>query len=579
MKRLFTILVALVMCLGTFSVSASEETPWNAENSILVTVSTATDKEFLETDFPEVDCKEVTVASKKTENGAFIYQLILEVGASKSLKQYIEAVKENPVVTEAERNSYCYLQPILTLDKQSITLFVGETAEVNIESFETYNPSFLYHGVVFSVDPAAFDIGAQNFGIDVYPLIREPEYYGDICDELYEGIDNGILGEKLGTSPINKYFAYVSERGLSGNECDTVIYEVNAILGIDGVLTAEPCGNAVPGAMMPVEQWSVADTSIAGLILTGGEVIETITGGKVDQTARITGLSKGTTTLTLYKRDYAQDATVSCDITVVEGGDANGDGKTDNLDASMVLKYDAAIIELDAEALERCDVNSDGAVNNLDATVILKYDAGIIGNLPDNGSSNYALGKTYILVKDGSLTNPNSLYLDYATGDDKWSDLSLTKMTDGIVGDITLPEYSGSRCGFPDTTVMLVGTNNIFEYIIDLEAYRNDIKSLVFRHVRNSIPGGGNRGFRLRLAYVSDDCVNWNRLSYDLTKTEVEGAPEIMSNLDGNIRNVEHFDYTYTLSDAASGRYIRLLITSDGGYVTQLEEIEVYGVQ
>jgi len=378
MKRLLVVLIALVMCLGTFSVSASDEIPWDGENSILVTVSTATDKSFTEADFPEVDCKAVTVASKKMENGSFVYELILEIGTGKTLMQAIADVKENPAVTSARRNVYCVLYPVLTLDKKSITLFVGETVDVNIETFDTYHNSCYYHGVVFSVDPEAFSIDTQNFGIDVYPLIKEPEYYEYICDELYYDIDREYLGEKLGTSPINKYFALISEDGLSGNEKYKIVEEVNAFLGISGVLTAEPCGTVAPFAMMPVEQWSVADTSIAGLSLSGGEVIETIQGCKLEQTAHITGLSKGTTTLTLYKRDYAQDATVTCSINVIQGGDANGDGKVNNLDATEALKHDAAITELTGEHFQNSDINGDGVVNNLDAGIILKYDAGLI---------------------------------------------------------------------------------------------------------------------------------------------------------------------------------------------------------
>ncbi len=62
-------------------------------------------------------------------------------------------------------------------------------------------------------------------------------------------------------------------------------------------------------------------------------------------------------------------------------GDVNDDGKVNNLDATNVLKYDAAIIDLGDTELLAADVNADGKVNNLDATVILKYDAGIIDEL------------------------------------------------------------------------------------------------------------------------------------------------------------------------------------------------------
>lgn len=55
-------------------------------------------------------------------------------------------------------------------------------------------------------------------------------------------------------------------------------------------------------------------------------------------------------------------------------GDVNGDGEVNNVDAALVLKYDAGIID---EA-DNADVNNDGEVNNVDAALILKYDAGII---------------------------------------------------------------------------------------------------------------------------------------------------------------------------------------------------------
>ena len=57
-------------------------------------------------------------------------------------------------------------------------------------------------------------------------------------------------------------------------------------------------------------------------------------------------------------------------------GDVNDDGEIDNLDAAMILKYDAGIIDSVNELA--ADVNNDGASDNLDAAVILKYDAGII---------------------------------------------------------------------------------------------------------------------------------------------------------------------------------------------------------
>ena len=73
--------------------------------------------------------------------------------------------------------------------------------------------------------------------------------------------------------------------------------------------------------------------------------------------------------------------TVQEKIKLYEKGDVNADGKVNNLDATVILKYDAGIIDLDSDQKTAADVNGDGKVNNLDAAMILKYDAGIIDRL------------------------------------------------------------------------------------------------------------------------------------------------------------------------------------------------------
>jgi len=42
----------------------------------------------------------------------------------------------------------------------------------------------------------------------------------------------------------------------------------------------------------------------------------------------------------------------------------------------MILKYDAGLIN---DISDIADANGDGYIDNLDATLILKYDAGLIG--------------------------------------------------------------------------------------------------------------------------------------------------------------------------------------------------------
>lgn len=62
-------------------------------------------------------------------------------------------------------------------------------------------------------------------------------------------------------------------------------------------------------------------------------------------------------------------------------GDVSNDGYVDNIDAALILKYDAGIIDADYYLTNAGDVNGDGYIDNIDAALILKYDAGILDTL------------------------------------------------------------------------------------------------------------------------------------------------------------------------------------------------------
>ena len=77
-------------------------------------------------------------------------------------------------------------------------------------------------------------------------------------------------------------------------------------------------------------------------------------------------------------KSYNTSLEVAETLTIVISGDINNDVNVNNLDASIALKYDAGISDLDELQLSAADVNTDEGVDNLDAAMILKYDAGII---------------------------------------------------------------------------------------------------------------------------------------------------------------------------------------------------------
>ena len=80
-----------------------------------------------------------------------------------------------------------------------------------------------------------------------------------------------------------------------------------------------------------------------------------------------------------FKTDhFSQYIVTDSELPTTALGDVNGDGEINFLDAIMVLRYDAEIIELEDNQLDAADVNGDGEVNFLDAIMILRYDAEII---------------------------------------------------------------------------------------------------------------------------------------------------------------------------------------------------------
>lgn len=63
-------------------------------------------------------------------------------------------------------------------------------------------------------------------------------------------------------------------------------------------------------------------------------------------------------------------------------GDADGNGIIDSADASLVLQYDAELIEAAEIDLKAADVNGDNKVNSIDALYMLQYDAEMISKFP-----------------------------------------------------------------------------------------------------------------------------------------------------------------------------------------------------
>lgn len=63
-------------------------------------------------------------------------------------------------------------------------------------------------------------------------------------------------------------------------------------------------------------------------------------------------------------------------------GDLTDDGEINSIDASVIFKYDAGMLDLTPEQFIIADVNGDSLVDAMDASLILKLDAGLIDHFP-----------------------------------------------------------------------------------------------------------------------------------------------------------------------------------------------------
>lgn len=189
---------------------------------------------------------------------------------------------------------------------------------------------------------------------------------------------------------------------------------------------------------------------------------------------------------------------------------------------------------------------------------------------------NYAKGASYTITKNGS-SEPATLFLPDVSGGTsftKWGDIDCTRLTDGLTAAGKDMDANGALQG---VTVTMVGTNAEFEIIIDLGETRTDIKSFKFLGVRDGVANKNNRGFDedLALFYVSDTPGSWGKfLNTTFSSEQLADAPLIKHQEDETKQNVENFTYTFTIDSAVSGRYVKMLISSDV-YCLQFDEIMV----
>ncbi len=196
---------------------------------------------------------------------------------------------------------------------------------------------------------------------------------------------------------------------------------------------------------------------------------------------------------------------------------------------------------------------------------------------PASDDGNYAIGATYTSARDGTYDDTEDgrkqMYLSYEGGSTAYSDIDHTRLNDGVVTPGAELDAQGN--GTDGKSVCFVGTDANFNVDFELAEAHDDITSIVFRCVRDGVANGNNRGFVVKMVQVSDDGTTWNRVKGEESgRVQVEGAPAI-SNQDKSAENVEHFDITYKLEAPASGKFVRIYFSNNGGYVAQFDEIEI----
>lgn len=200
----------------------------------------------------------------------------------------------------------------------------------------------------------------------------------------YGSMAGGISGAVSAKSNGGSSIACVTE-GLS---CADSVTEKAAVGGISGAIGADGLG-----ANAFIEK-SVAFGSASAAALSGGiagqceqandgsaAVRDCVAGGNV-LGGDIYPIAKGEGISGCFSSEDKQIVyPLEAEAPVYQKGDINGDGAVDNIDAALVLKYDAALIILGIPSKQAADVNADSIADNADASIILKYDAGIIDGI------------------------------------------------------------------------------------------------------------------------------------------------------------------------------------------------------
>ncbi len=190
--------------------------------------------------------------------------------------------------------------------------------------------------------------------------------------------------------------------GLSLNEFYTD-YAHTEGSNIDGGTVLSQAGNPVEvGGTVTVSQYSITSSlenceiSLSATKAEAGETVTFTLTPTVESTeapsvsvATTSGTavafdeSNGTYSFTMPEEAVKITAVYTESVTSdIVYGDANGDGRVNAMDATLVARHAVGTYTLADSALTACDVNLDGRINAMDATLIARYAVGTVESLP-----------------------------------------------------------------------------------------------------------------------------------------------------------------------------------------------------
>lgn len=387
MKKFVCCLIALILCLGALPVSAEGTAEPKAKylNSIVLSVTSDTLRNFTPEEFSEVGCVKVGINSvKQNEEGKYDYKLILTL--DKTGKEAVEEAKKY-FNGKAGANTFAedYGVYANTIDNGGKTIYipVGETVRIDsigghIDSMESVPLSYDACGVDIIVDPEKFDENAlvegtlsQFEGLDVYTRAED-----DGCENFIAGFAiNGLFFNKFPEvknqkSEIHRYFI---------NQPDVLFqprkenYDdiMQKLMTFEGIKAAEVVYSDMGYVYIP--EPSIRAQS------ANEEIAEAkrADSGLFDFLVEITGKSVGDTVVKLGYQYQNSGCFGELNVHVYLKGDVNIDNRVTAVDSLMTLQAAIKTRTLNEDQRRAAKYDDKPEVSSTDALRILQTSVGL----------------------------------------------------------------------------------------------------------------------------------------------------------------------------------------------------------